>query len=179
MPNPTVSKQPSASGNYAPSVPISVYRELAAELQATKTMLESVNTQNQQLQQENQVLRQEMESLVQHAVKLQHVLHPGIAATPSPAQINATHLASQIRTGQFSDRPSTTANPSPAFSEAPHSDELSDELFTEQAEISQPKSDRHPPKDLSSFWMTLVVVVIVITAFGAGFLVVRPWLSNR
>lgn len=178
MPNPTVSKQTPSAGNYAPSVPISIYRELAAELQATKTMLESVNTQNQQLQQDNQFLRQEIEGLVQHAVKLQHVLHPHTpAAAPTPAQVDAASVAQQIRGGQFNDRPFTPPSPSPNDI---NSDRFSDELFTEQAEISsRPSSDRKPPKDLSSVWMTLVVVAIIITAFGAGFLIVRPLLTKR
>ncbi|NJL23707.1 MAG: hypothetical protein HC895_27585, partial [Leptolyngbyaceae cyanobacterium SM1_3_5] len=59
-----------ASAGYAPSVPITVYRELAAELQATKTLLDSMNTQNQQLARHNQQLRQEIEQLAQSAINL-------------------------------------------------------------------------------------------------------------
>ncbi|NET39889.1 MAG: hypothetical protein F6K19_49375 [Cyanothece sp. SIO1E1] len=59
--------------SYAPAVPISVYRELAEELQATKSMLESVNGQNQQLAKQNQQLRQEIEKVVQSALQLRQM----------------------------------------------------------------------------------------------------------
>ncbi len=39
---------------YPPSVPLSVYRELATELQTVQTKLDKVTTKNQQLAQENQ-----------------------------------------------------------------------------------------------------------------------------
>jgi len=45
---------------YLLSVPLSVYRELAAELQAAEAMLDSCNAQNQHLAKQNQQLRQEI-----------------------------------------------------------------------------------------------------------------------
>ena len=46
--------------NYPPSVPLYVYRELTAELQAIQSKLDVVTNHNQKLAQENQQLRQEI-----------------------------------------------------------------------------------------------------------------------
>lgn len=167
MPHPTSSRA-AASGNttYSPSVPISVYRELAAELQATKAMLESATTQNQSLQQQNQQLRQEADRLIQQAMKLQQILHPHtLQAAPAPSQ--ADFLAEPMHTGQYGDRSPVLPNPQP------------EDLFTEQTVVSSSSAKPKPPKDMSGLWLTLVVIGVIVTAFGLGFLVVRPFLSNN
>ncbi len=56
----TSNKTPNTNYTYSPSVPISVYRELAAELQAAEALLDSLNAQNQHLAKHNQKLRQEI-----------------------------------------------------------------------------------------------------------------------
>jgi len=60
----------SASGHYAPSVPMSVYRELATELRANKAVIDSLNSRNQQLMEQNQRLRQEIHNVVQATLSL-------------------------------------------------------------------------------------------------------------
>jgi len=60
----------SAPTRYAPSVPMSVYRELASELRANKAVIESLNSRNQQLLQQNQFLKQEIHNVVQSALSL-------------------------------------------------------------------------------------------------------------
>ncbi|ARV58665.1 hypothetical protein BZZ01_08445 [Nostocales cyanobacterium HT-58-2] len=59
---------------YSPAVPISVYRDLAAELQAVQAKLDGLNVQNQQLVQENQVLRQEIAKAVESVLRLQKLV---------------------------------------------------------------------------------------------------------
>ena len=56
------------SNNYSPSIPISLYREVTAELQSAQAMLDSLKTHNQQLLQQNQELRREVETVVQASV---------------------------------------------------------------------------------------------------------------
>ncbi|NJN60005.1 MAG: hypothetical protein HC879_22250 [Leptolyngbyaceae cyanobacterium SL_5_9] len=57
---------------------------------------------------------------------------------------------------------------------------LSDELFTEQEETrSRRPTPPEAAKDLSGIWLIVVIGFIVITAFGAGFMVVRPLLPSR
>ena len=60
----------SAPTNYAPSVPMSVYRELAAELRANKAVIDSLNGRNQQLIQQNQRLKKEIHNVVQATLSL-------------------------------------------------------------------------------------------------------------
>ncbi len=54
----------------SPSVPLSVYRELAAELQATRVMLDSLHEQNQQLTYQNQNLTHQNQQLQGEIVKV-------------------------------------------------------------------------------------------------------------
>ena len=65
---------PAATPAYSPSVPLSVYRELAVELQAAQALLDSLNVQNQHLTRQNQQLRQEIEKAVQSILHLQQVV---------------------------------------------------------------------------------------------------------
>lgn len=185
MQNPTVSSQSSTPANaYAPSVPISVYRELAAELQATKAMLDSINTQNQQLTQQNQVLRRELGRVVQVALQLQQVLGPSQSSPPpardtakEAAQAEAHRIAEQIRATTAQQVPSTPQPPVPPTPTV--STNSTDALFTEEGQPNSPTPLTQTPKDLSGLWLLVVIVTIVITAFGAGFLFVRPLLQGN
>lgn len=176
-PSPTLSAVPpasSASANgYAPSVPIPVYRQLAAELETTKALLESVNRQNQELTQQNQRLRQEVGRLVQSALTLQQLVGgnaqsvsvPSVSSVPAPPTVPAAPSSF-----------SAPAAPSvmPATPDLPNFEEL----FAEQAQESRP-STPSPRRDMGGLWLTLVIVAVMLSAFGAGFLVVRPLLQNN
>ncbi len=76
----------------AASVPISVYRQLAAELQATQAMLDSVQLKNEQLTQQNQQLRDEIGQVAAAAQKLHQMANPIVAPVwgdliaPEPVQ---------------------------------------------------------------------------------------------
>ncbi len=63
----------SAPTHYAPSVPMTVYRELAAELRANQAVIDSLNSRNQQLLQQNQMLKQEIHNVVQATLSLGQV----------------------------------------------------------------------------------------------------------
>lgn len=196
MRNPTASGQtPSAPGaGYSPSVPISVYRELAAELQTSKAMIDSLHEKNQQLSHQNQQLRQDIERVVQSAMNLQKTIQSVqpeavVPAVPVPAHAElAAELTRSVasRTAQrptqnptqHPDRPGAPEAPS-IFPDAAEMSVLSDELFTEQQEIRpRPEAKAMPARDLSGLWLTLTITAIVLTAFGAGFLVVRPLLPS-
>lgn len=154
----TKTAQSTAGGtSYAPSVPITVYRELAAELQATKTLLDSMNTQNQQLARHNQHLRQEIEQLAQSAIHLQQSAEAFQPSWNLPPQHSETNR---------SPRP----NRSPA--DRP-------EYIIEQAEPRSRPRSQPSGREVSGVWLVLIITAIVITAFGAGFLVVRPLLQQN
>ena len=152
-------RSPAGTG-YAPSVPITVYRELAAELQATKTLLDSMNTQNQQLARHNQHLRQEIDLLAQSASNLRQTAE---AFQPS---WNLPHQHPEM----LGFRP-----PRPAGSPAGEPEKY----VIEQAEPRSRNRSKPPQREVSGVWLVLIITAIVITAFGAGFLVVRPLLTQQ
>ena len=62
--NPVFKPTTSQSG-YQASVPVTVYRELAAELQSAQAKLSFFQLQNEQLTRQNQMLLQEFEAIAQ------------------------------------------------------------------------------------------------------------------
>jgi hypothetical protein len=183
--NPSASAPPSS-----PSVPISVYRELAAELQATRAMLDSLNTKNQQLAQQNQQLRVEIGRVVQSALTLQPLVE-------YPQSADATEVVDRVEranlTSHKSEKPRKPEKPqeSPTLQESvaastiasklrsADSALLSDELFTEEPSKPQRISQSKTPKELGGLWLVFTVLAIVVTAFGAGFLIMRPFLQTN
>ncbi|TVQ17401.1 MAG: hypothetical protein EA367_17710 [Leptolyngbya sp. DLM2.Bin15] len=175
---------PAASGGngYAPSVPISVYRQLAAELETTKGQLLSVSHKNQQLTQHNQQLQQALTSLVQSALMVQPLV--GTVGTASPSAPAAPAPASPAAPSPVAQSPAAPVNSTvttpPSSGQASAAPDLPnfDTFFTEQPEAPQP-AEASPSRRMNGLWLTLVIVVVMLTAFGAGFLVVRPLLQNN
>jgi hypothetical protein len=163
--------QPNLSS--APSVPISVYKELAAELQATRAMIESLNNRNQQLVQQNQTIRQEVERVVQASFNLQQVVDfmevPG-SPVGNPAGNQAiAEMAEpvgrsvQMRIPMEGDRLPTRGA-----------------LFTE--EPSRPVrlvKGKGKPRDLGNYGILVTVLIVVLAAFGLGFVAVKQLLPSR
>lgn len=156
----------------SPSVPISVYRELAAELQATRAMIEALNGKNQQLDRENQRIRQDIQRVMQATLSLQ----PWVEGQPSmvPAQTRgAAHptweesaAASAVAA---SLRPDPRSEPRPEWvAEQPVLPQTLTQTLTQA-----PKAGR-----LNSIWLILTVMAVILTAFGAGFLIMRPFLPT-
>ncbi len=186
------SSQGSNGGSYSPTVPLSVYRELSAELQASKAMLDSLNAQNQQLTRQNQQFRQEIERLSGSMTNLQHIVEspqPTWGAPSIAARANAEAIADQIRPAsarlkQPGRSPDPSANSSLVKVSVPNfptmeSNEPLPQLFTEQSDPMQSlRNPANSPRDLSGLWLWFTVLAIILTAFGAGFMVMRPLLPN-
>lgn len=156
-------KPASAPGSPAqsPSVPISLYREVASELQTTQTTLRSLKTENQELTQKNQQLRLEIERVVQSALHLRQVAEPSWG---SVAHVDPGLSSTSVKPP---DRAPASAAPIP------------EPLFTEQAGAPVQPTTTEPKTDISTWWLILIICMIVITAFGTGFLIVRPLLPSR
>ncbi|OKH41059.1 hypothetical protein NIES2119_01415 [[Phormidium ambiguum] IAM M-71] len=181
---------PTSAGNNARSVPISIYRELAAELQATRVMLESLNNQNQQLYEQNQQLRREIEKVVHSAIYLKQVAD---ASTPGIRQQDFIHPEmrsesidiSYLRQLNKRPYPQTPVNPPVLGVEAfddgePLMPMFQEKLVTEQVQGRYRRNsqlDRN--SEINGWWLTLAIVLIVVTAFGAGYLFMRPLLMKR
>lgn len=179
-------------GAYSPSVPMSLYRELAAELQATKVMLDSLNNQNQQLNQQNQHLRREVEKVVHAALHLQQVADtstPGSWNQPTythPEMWNEpTRSVPESRSTPRRTRPVAGANPGMDVQTAFADVEPAGSIFQERLVIEQPetrnrrRSQSEKSPEVNGWWVTLAIVLIVISAFGAGFLIMRPLLPKK
>jgi hypothetical protein len=204
----------------APSVPISVYRELATELKATQALVDSLTQQNQQLGQQNQLLRQEMVKFADSAAQLKQVVEASLPFSPeafssvSPDRTMATpsHLAPPSQEARWDNPEPTMAESStesnnsvanltsqftqmlkpraqaPTRGTAKSSPRASTQrpqplppqrLYTEERlEVARPTQGRAKSADLSGLWLATTIVLIVVSAFGAGFLIMKPLLNN-
>lgn len=176
------SGQPASSASaYSPSVPISLYREVTAELQASKSTVEALKAQNQQLAKQNNYLRQEVEKAALTTLHLRQVVSNLPPVNMDLPQTSSVEVVPNLE-ARFSGSP-TSRPPAPTSeryslesSEAPF---LSNDLVFEQE--SQPRRRIQVEKrstELSGWWLGLIIFAIVISAFGTGFLIVRPLLPS-
>ncbi|MBP0001983.1 MAG: hypothetical protein J7641_23820 [Cyanobacteria bacterium SID2] len=185
-----------------PSVPLTVYRELAAELQATQAMLDSLHAQNQQLLQENQVVSQhnqqlqaEIAKVVNSTLHLRQVADSiktrsnidarpeklrdrEVTASPSPRMPRSPKVESNLRSDQGAELP-------PLYPASPHVPQSMDDA---SASSLFEDGDLHPQSwspfgedatEKGGVWLLVAIAAIVITAFGAGYSVVRPLLEQQ
>ncbi len=195
---------PEPTNPYSPSVPITLYREVTAELQASKAMLNSLKTQNQQLVQQNQHLHRELENLTQAAIQMQQAINTaqkanntGLPQIPIPdipqlnslsTPVNFTEVKPSVGAIPLSSNPDlrksrvkNSAQPAQEISPTlpdtqPFSREVPEQLFTEQSE-SENRLRSTPGtnrSDLNGFWLVVSIILIVVIAFGAGYWIVRP-----
>lgn len=177
----TSGQSASSASAYSPSVPISLYREVTAELQTSKATVEALKAQNQQLAKQNNYLRQEVEKAALTTLHLRQVVSNLPPVNMDLPQI--PHVEIMPLEAGFS-APAASRPPAPPLpkhyqvgsTEPPF---LSDDLVFEQE--SQPRrkiqSDKRPT-ELSGWWLGMIIVMIVVTAFGTGFLIVRPLLPS-
>jgi len=151
---------PNLSAGYAPSVPISVYRELATEMQASQTTVELLKAENQQLIRQNQQLRQEIQKLVESAIYLQQVANSFEPVTSPPIALKREPVPPPV----------------PSEASAPK-DKI---LLAEQEEGRYRRPEPHSrATEVSGIWLAVAIFLIAIFAFGASFLIVRPLLERR
>ncbi len=223
--------RPVSNTGYAPSVPISIYRELAAELQTTQSTLDALTQQNQQLIRQNQLLRTEIHRFVQSAEQLghfagvmpaeTHLVSQEVAPVAAAADLfadPAEELLPPLTPPPTPQRPSAEAAEAPAMAtppappappqQAPRKRERPGtangvnsaivphpkskkrdrnrpapnaqpyRLFTEQPEEARPLSKVASRSDLGNLWLATTILLVVVSAFGAGFLIMRPLLNR-
>ncbi len=197
-----------ASGNnYSASVPISVYREATAELKATQIKLESLKVHNEQLMQQNQNLRREIEKIVNSGRNLQEALNQAQLASQVAHQPQITAFDnSQATTNNITSNSTSNSNPysywdsdsesdtqenqsespsvaSPSlpFSDSRKTDpDFPEHLFTEEPDESRySRFSSTQASELNGIWLVVAICLIVVSAFGAGYWVVRPILQQR
>lgn len=178
----SVPKHSSRGRGYSPSVPISVYRELAAELQTAVAMLNSLNVQNQQLEKQNKQLRQEIEKVVQYVMHLQQVIDATVVNVevyhPYPDKPKSNRAASSPRPTRQTQRSVATPN---AYPGATKGNGASNRAFVEVEEVDADSYRRFQPDatEISGKGLAIAILLVIVTAFGAGYFLVRPLLSSR
>ena len=201
--NPTVSNAtpPSGSGVYSPSVPISLYREVTAELQASQTLIDSLKTQNQQLLEQNQSLRQELDHVIRASSQLQQAIEvargtsqmglpqmpPSVAPAARPS-FNVGFAEADVPAPAPQGAPSFAVSPEPQGRdrdlvfpppEHPQGSGQPDLQFSEEPDGRLRPASQPERSELSGVWLVVSIALIVIAAFGAGYWVVRPLLQQR
>ncbi|MGB3532419.1 MAG: hypothetical protein WBA13_02770 [Microcoleaceae cyanobacterium] len=203
MDNYTVSDQnPVATSGYSSSVPITLYREITAELQNSKSSIDTLKAQNQQLLQQNQQLRRELNTVIQATVQLQSAVNSAQQLNFNESSISAVSAnvsqpprETSIKIPKILSAPSTSAQvepiPQPSQptqeemsvslpnTKRPISSKISEELFTEQTEgyLKPSKSTQRP--ELNGWWLIVSILLIIFAAFGLGYWIVRPILQQR
>ncbi|MEM9264480.1 MAG: hypothetical protein AAGA46_03050 [Cyanobacteria bacterium P01_F01_bin.13] len=166
-----------SDASYAPSVPVSVYRELAAELQATKAMVDSLSAQNKHLHNQNHLLRQNIHQMVQVALQLGH--HAGVAH-PAEAEMMFSTPPLDLQPHPQTEMQAVVDEPTPRPPKRPKAKGDLSKVFTEQAgEHRHYSLESSMSGSLSTLWLIASIAIIILTAFGAGFLIMRPLISDR
>jgi cobalamin biosynthesis Mg chelatase CobN len=166
-----------------------VYRDLAGELQRQQAVVDSLSAKNQQLSQENQLLRQEIAKAVNSVMQLQQLLSTQSTSynseVYSTAKVNQSSSAQPQQTPKPQPRKQRAAAPkkikinkAPKPEPTPEYFPVSEPVYIEEQEIRY--YPYHTQKPETNGWMLLVaILLIVFTAFGAGYLIVRPLLANH
>lgn len=181
-----------ANQAYESSVPLSVYRQLAAELQAAQAAIHQLNFQNEHLAQENYVLRQEIANTVNAVLHLQNAVtdtknipqnptsHPSFDPTPVETPQKRyppqnTQYKRQNKTRKRAKRPPTrrVAPQVTEFIEPPP-----EPVFIEEQQASYYYVD-DSVSQVRGWWLIFVIVLIIVMGFGAGYVVVRPLLEHH
>ena len=172
------------------SVPISLYRELCDELRHKTQELEAADHQNQRLVAQNQQLRQELQQLVQRVMQTQQAVmqmtteFPNHAAIASPAAFSAalpTHLSTaplparrqamrSVHDQSSSSNTVPSAVPSAIGPTPTETESLTTRLWNQTNTFTQ---------DLQGWKMAVMMGLIVLSAFGAGFLIMRPFMAKQ
>lgn len=171
----TVTPSPAPEA-YSPSVPISLYREVATELQTNQALLESLKAHNRELTEQNQQLRVEIERVVQSALQLRQKAD-SFQSTNSP-QSTSSAAAIVPHPSVYGEKPPAPRSPRATKTKLPEPprEEI---LFSEQPSHSPTRTQTAKSADVNGWWLALIICSIVVTAFGTGFLIVRPLLPQR
>lgn len=168
--NPTVADRPPSPANVRQaSVPISVYRELASELQATEAQLNALKAENQQLLEQNQRLRQEAIKLFVSAQKFQQLAttsdeygKPLMASSPShPEAVEKLPTPPSIPTSV-----PTASTPKNWVAEV-------------EEKPSRRPSQSKSSSEVSAWVLGTAVGLIILTALGLGFLAMRSVMNSK
>ncbi len=159
----------------APSVPLSVYRELAAQLQAAEALSNALNAQNQQLLRQNHQLQQEFEKAVESALYWRQEMNAQKISNRPLTNVEVAHRRSL---------PKSPPGKTPIGSEGSLPWRTKQTAFRSPQIIEQEQGRyrRHLPKavaEISGWSLAIAILLIMVTAFGAGYFMMRPLVQRR
>ncbi len=184
-----IHSQPSRTSNnhYFPSVPLSIYRELVAELQTTQGKLEALIIRNHKITEENKILRQEIDKVIRLGFQLQQRINIH--------QQNKSSNNPESFPRQWQEKPSTQKSPKPPTKkihniptakpqEYDYSSDFISPIIRKTVLSSKPLTvedqkfshySTSSKNDTISNWrLFFCVLLIVIAGFSAGYIIVRP-----
>ena len=234
----TVLKPTTSQSGYQASVPVTVYRELAAELQSSQAKLSFFQLQNEQLTKQNQMLLQEFEAIAQSTDRVQSILTQSNLPDAKLSEVLASiRASSQVNTAPSrgnptrppaskprpTDKPATASSRKVAVQQTTNAIQEAISRARQLAHESYPQALERPivgetlyydssfavfdnpaspaPKleireevssrplrtesiesskeasGLSGWVLTVTIVAIVLTSFGAGYLLMRPFVK--
>jgi len=138
-----------------PTVPMSVYRELAGELQAAQQQLNGLKQDNQHLHQENQSLRLEIKKLVQSIQTLEKTRQYWEQASPHPTSRQPDDKDDLLPSSSFQE-PWLSHQPEP---------------------YPQKRESDHSQGEINGWFVITALVMIVFTFSGIGFMIARPLIN--
>jgi hypothetical protein len=184
-----------AASKPTPAVPIAIYRELSADLKATQTTIANLQSENLQLAEQNQQLRQELETLAAQTQQVAQRFRQSAIAQGADEALMLDELGfdseSAVVRSQMLDQlyrampdyapvaplERSPFESTPGFNLGQVKRQVKRKLAATQAH-SPLKFDRAASDaELSGWKLTLVMGLIVLSAFGAGFLIVRPLMA--
>ncbi|WP_138497064.1 hypothetical protein [Nostoc sp. PA-18-2419] len=163
---------------YPPSVPLSVYRELSMELQATQARLDALTTKNQQLIQENQLLRQEITKVVESFSHLQNFVGSYAIFTEDQA-FQASGKVKSAAKQPVTQVPPPQKRRQEFSTPVIENISIPQPVFIEEQEVSYYSTAKPDAKEVSGWWLIITILLIMLTAFTAGYLIVRPLFEHQ
>lgn len=154
------------TGSYRPSVPLSVYRELAKELQVTQHRVDRLELQNQQLLEQNKQLRQQIEQVIEATQKLQQVVEPGELTEGKIRHSEQIDITQEKLKSSLTQSVNWTPIYSSSFSQP--------EPYTVDVEPNPQRSvSRLEPDGIINGWvLAIAIFLIIVTSCTGAFLIV-------
>jgi hypothetical protein len=201
-------RNPNAVEPTISAVPISLYRELCSELQEKNGEVTALKLKNQSILDENLQLRQELQRLVQTVMQTHHQvslipsadrkLDPSEALNPVAPAIGSTAIR---QTRPLKSAAKTAVKPTvvqslPANNLQPNRTTQPLVAYSPETAIVGNREEwltgTHQPQpqnwlqqsatlaqELRGWRLALIISLIILSAFGAGFLIVRPLINNQ
>lgn len=172
------------------AVPVSLYREICDELRDKSGQVEILQLNNQRILQENQQLRQELQHLVQMVMQTHHQVTQIPEFQTEPTSVNSSTIPAVQPLAQLSAQPSSVSQTQmPARSTIAASTMVSFSTTTNKPQdwitgIQEPLVQRlfnqtsAITQDLRGWRLAIVISLVILSAFGAGFLIVRPLINQ-